>query len=178
MPNVSTAVHVATSSQPASYCTTPHLARTPSLRSGVWAAALLELRRGARSVHRPRHRTAPVQLLFSPRGACGQQSLAGAYLLSPACDALTRPGGLQVHIDEEQLRWFEGELERAEGRPVIVFSHAPILGSGLRVSSSGAQGVGGPLPVGSRVFQEVGQGSGSPRAACREVALPMGCTAR
>jgi hypothetical protein len=39
----------------------------------------------------------------------------------------------EVYIDDEQLRWFESTLEAAAGRPVIVFTHAPPLGCGLKV---------------------------------------------
>lgn len=39
----------------------------------------------------------------------------------------------EVHIDEEQLQWFEETLEHSGGRPVIVFTHAPPMGSGLQV---------------------------------------------
>jgi hypothetical protein len=39
----------------------------------------------------------------------------------------------EVHVDEEQLRWFETALEAAGDRPVLVFTHAPPLGCGLKV---------------------------------------------
>lgn len=39
----------------------------------------------------------------------------------------------EVHVDDEQLAFFEAALKEAGDRPVIVFSHAPILGSGLKV---------------------------------------------
>ena len=48
----------------------------------------------------------------------------------------------EVFIEPEQMRWFEAKLEEAAaaGKPVAVFTHAPIAGSGLRavlsVSSS------------------------------------------
>ncbi|RMZ55005.1 hypothetical protein APUTEX25_000522 [Auxenochlorella protothecoides] len=38
----------------------------------------------------------------------------------------------RVHVDAEQLAWFRNQLDASQGRPVIVFSHAPILGSGVR----------------------------------------------
>lgn len=40
----------------------------------------------------------------------------------------------EVHIDDEQLQFLEKELERTavQGRPVILCTHAPILGSGLK----------------------------------------------
>lgn len=40
-----------------------------------------------------------------------------------------------MHVDEEQLAFFRRQLERTsgEGRPVVVFTHAPVLGSGLKV---------------------------------------------
>jgi hypothetical protein len=40
----------------------------------------------------------------------------------------------EVHIDAEQIAFLEEQVAAAgaEGRPVVVFSHAPILGSGLR----------------------------------------------
>jgi hypothetical protein len=39
----------------------------------------------------------------------------------------------EVYIDEEQLAWFEATLQRSAGRPVVVFTHAPPMGSGLQV---------------------------------------------
>ena len=47
----------------------------------------------------------------------------------------------EVTIDAEQLRWFEEAVRlhpAAEGWQVFVFSHAPILGSALRVLQDGA----------------------------------------
>ena len=38
----------------------------------------------------------------------------------------------EVHIDDAQLQWFEQQLEQAGEQPVAVFTHAPIMGSGLR----------------------------------------------
>jgi hypothetical protein len=39
----------------------------------------------------------------------------------------------EVHIDEEQMAWFERKLAEARGRPVLVMTHAPPMGSGLKV---------------------------------------------
>ncbi|KAL4854283.1 hypothetical protein ACK3TF_004974 [Chlorella vulgaris] len=41
----------------------------------------------------------------------------------------------EVHIDDEQLDFFRAQLAQASaaGRPVVVFTHAPVLGSGLKV---------------------------------------------
>ena len=39
----------------------------------------------------------------------------------------------EVYIDDAQLAWFSATLARHRQRPTFVFSHAPILGSGLRV---------------------------------------------
>lgn len=42
----------------------------------------------------------------------------------------------EVFVDEEQMEWFEQELAAhpaEEGWKVLVFSHAPPMGSGLRV---------------------------------------------
>lgn len=36
-------------------------------------------------------------------------------------------------MDAEQLAFFREKLAEAGSRPVVVFTHAPILGSGLRV---------------------------------------------
>lgn len=38
-------------------------------------------------------------------------------------------------MDDEQLAFLEAELKKAEavGRPVAIFTHAPIMGSGLKV---------------------------------------------
>lgn len=38
----------------------------------------------------------------------------------------------EVHIDDEQIQFLEETLEKANGGPVVMFSHAPILGSGLK----------------------------------------------
>jgi hypothetical protein len=42
----------------------------------------------------------------------------------------------EVYIDDTQLAWFTATLARYRRRPTFVFSHAPILGSGLRVLQS------------------------------------------
>lgn len=42
----------------------------------------------------------------------------------------------EVYIDDEQFVWFEETLRRNRRRPTFVFSHAPIIGSGLRVLQS------------------------------------------
>jgi hypothetical protein len=39
----------------------------------------------------------------------------------------------EVYIDEEQMMWFEGILAANPHRPIIVFTHAPPMGSGLKV---------------------------------------------
>ncbi|HVX11773.1 MAG TPA: metallophosphoesterase [Pirellulales bacterium] len=39
----------------------------------------------------------------------------------------------EVYIDDAQLAWFSATLARHRQRPTFVFSHAPIIGSGLRV---------------------------------------------
>ena len=38
----------------------------------------------------------------------------------------------EVHIDDAQLAWFEQQLQEAGDRPIAVFTHAPVLGSGLK----------------------------------------------
>ena len=38
----------------------------------------------------------------------------------------------EVHIDDEQISFFESVLREAREGPVVVFTHAPILGSGLK----------------------------------------------
>lgn len=45
----------------------------------------------------------------------------------------------EVHVDDEQIEWFQSMLEshpESDGWKILVFSHAPILGSGLRVLQS------------------------------------------
>lgn len=42
----------------------------------------------------------------------------------------------EVFIDDEQLAWFDHVLSQNQKRPTFVFSHAPVLGSGLRVLQS------------------------------------------
>jgi len=39
----------------------------------------------------------------------------------------------EVFVDEDQCRWFEALLEKHPAHNIFVFTHAPILGSGLRV---------------------------------------------
>ena len=39
----------------------------------------------------------------------------------------------EVYIDDEQMTWFEQLLEQYQDRPVVVFTHAPPMGSGLKV---------------------------------------------
>lgn len=39
----------------------------------------------------------------------------------------------EIRIEEEQRAWFERTVEEHADRPIFVFSHAPILGSGIRV---------------------------------------------
>ena len=38
----------------------------------------------------------------------------------------------EVHVDDEQITFLEKTLEDANGEPVVIFTHAPILGSGLK----------------------------------------------
>lgn len=42
----------------------------------------------------------------------------------------------EVHIDPEQIAWFEQTLAANRDRPTFVFTHAPIMGSGVRVLQS------------------------------------------
>ncbi|HVA49443.1 MAG TPA: metallophosphoesterase [Pirellulales bacterium] len=42
----------------------------------------------------------------------------------------------EVYIDDEQLAWFAATLADNRPRPTFVFSHAPVIGSGLRVLQS------------------------------------------
>jgi len=39
----------------------------------------------------------------------------------------------EVYIDEDQVRWFENTLAENSEKDIFVFTHAPILGSGLKV---------------------------------------------
>ncbi len=39
----------------------------------------------------------------------------------------------EVYVDDEQMAWFEATLAAAGDRPVVVFTHAPPMGSGLKV---------------------------------------------
>lgn len=43
----------------------------------------------------------------------------------------------EIFVDPQQLAWFEEQLVASEGRPVIVFTHAPPLGCGLKVVEVG-----------------------------------------
>jgi len=45
----------------------------------------------------------------------------------------------EVYVDDDQLKWFRAMIEshpESDGWKILVFSHAPILGSGLRVLQS------------------------------------------
>lgn len=45
----------------------------------------------------------------------------------------------EVHVDDDQIEWFRSKVEshpESEGWKILVFSHAPIVGSGLRVLQS------------------------------------------
>lgn len=48
------------------------------------------------------------------------------FRANPACHH-------EVHIDDRQFAWLEATLASQRKRPTFVFSHAPIMGSGLRV---------------------------------------------
>ena len=41
-----------------------------------------------------------------------------------------------MFVDDEQLAWFEATLRANRGRPTVVFTHAPVIGCGLRVLQS------------------------------------------
>jgi len=39
----------------------------------------------------------------------------------------------EVYIDDDQMAWFGSVLEQNTQRPIIIFTHAPPMGSGLKV---------------------------------------------
>jgi hypothetical protein len=39
----------------------------------------------------------------------------------------------EVYIDDEQMAWFESVLAANQDKPIIMFTHAPPMGSGLKV---------------------------------------------
>jgi len=39
----------------------------------------------------------------------------------------------EVYVDDEQMAWLEEQLQRYRERPIIIFTHAPPMGCGLRV---------------------------------------------
>lgn len=39
----------------------------------------------------------------------------------------------EVYIDDEQMAWFESVLAANKDTPIIMFTHAPPMGSGLKV---------------------------------------------
>jgi hypothetical protein len=41
----------------------------------------------------------------------------------------------EVHLSRRQLTWADDELKRCAGRPVVIASHAPVLGSNLLVNA-------------------------------------------
>ena len=55
---------------------------------------------------------------------------------APARTPLPIPSVHEVYIDEEQLAWFEALLAEAPQRPVVVFTHAPPQGCGLKVDNN------------------------------------------
>lgn len=61
---------------------------------------------------------------------------SGPYLLLGLSTVRFReaPGSChEVYVDPQQLAWFEATLAANRGVPTLVFSHAPPMGSGLRV---------------------------------------------
>lgn len=38
-----------------------------------------------------------------------------------------------MYIDDEQMAWFEQVLQRNTDKPIVIFTHAPPMGSGLKV---------------------------------------------
>jgi hypothetical protein len=39
----------------------------------------------------------------------------------------------EVYIDDDQMSWFEAVLQQNTDRPIVIFTHAPPMGSGLKV---------------------------------------------
>ena len=54
-----------------------------------------------------------------------------AYIMA-VTDVRVLRSAHEVFIDDAQLQWLEEQLTQAGQRPVAVFTHAPIMGSGLR----------------------------------------------
>lgn len=61
---------------------------------------------------------------------CGPATLVGLSTTRFRSNAFSAH---EVHIDEEQVRFLDATLRAAGRRPVVVFTHAPIMGSGLKV---------------------------------------------
>jgi 3',5'-cyclic AMP phosphodiesterase CpdA len=79
----------------------------------------------------PLHVTAP-----SPYNSCLLSSL---HYLTPLTSSPSPLSSRQVYIDEPQIAWFEQTVKdhpAEEGWKIFVFSHAPPMGSGLRVVSA------------------------------------------
>jgi hypothetical protein len=38
----------------------------------------------------------------------------------------------EVYIDDEQMAWFEATVREHADTPIVVFTHAPPMGSGVR----------------------------------------------
>jgi len=39
----------------------------------------------------------------------------------------------EVYVDDQQVQWFEALVAAHPDRPIVVFTHAPPIGSGLKV---------------------------------------------
>jgi hypothetical protein len=59
-----------------------------------------------------------------------------SVLLTPTSSDMRTPVA-QVYIDDAQMAWFEEQLAAAGSRPVVVFTHAPPQGCGLKVQDGG-----------------------------------------
>ena len=66
-----------------------------------------------------------------PPGLAAPPVLPG---VSPAAALVCLPCSVhEVHIDDKQLDFLRDTLQRAGSRPVLMFTHAPPMGSGLKV---------------------------------------------
>lgn len=73
------------------------------------------------SLRLPWHQANLMQLNTSSLNACA------ICLHNPTCSVH------EVYVDDEQMQWFEDILAANTARPIIVVTHAPPMGSGLKV---------------------------------------------
>lgn len=99
-------------------------------RTGVCPAALLAGASGTRGVSGTFFNSLPQQPVQA-RACCVD---GHAVLLCVTESKLPTHSVHEIHIDDEQLAWFAQQLDDIDAdTPIVVFSHAPPIGCGLKV---------------------------------------------